>query len=342
MHGTYQTLEACLEYYLETLGKGTDADGKNKASSVNRQQSVCNRLPRRRYHAKKKGYRSSAGFDPSMYIHELTYKHISDVVSAWPGEGIKLETCCQIIGALRRATNTAKKCGVRTPKIDFSDRSGTTVTEEIHHFTKDEEKPFLEDLANSQHSENADLTILLFYTGMRIGEALSLKWSQVEFDENRILVRRHKTNRKKPPTYVGISKQANAVLARRKLGAKPGAVYVSPCLQGTDGHRRYGNNWFVQSMNRLGFNAEEALERNHGIKLTIHCLRKTFASRLLLAGTPMKGVSVLLGHSHPFRSLSGATGALSRPMSRRMQPPCSTGSTGARDKAVSRLIQRQR
>ena len=150
-------------------------------------------------------------------------------------------------------------------------------------------------------------------TGMRSGELLGLRWSDVELHGNRIHVRRSlswarvRDSEGKPPELsqprffepktatsrriIPLSAELTSALKRWKLQCPKGKdelVFPSPTSPtGAPAHRS----------NVLKRGLYPALTRAKLRRVDMHSLRHSFASILIAAGTPITEVQGLLGHS---------------------------------------------
>lgn len=152
------------------------------------------------------------------------------------------------------------------------------------------------------------LYVLLATTGLRLGEALGLKWEDIDFNAGRIAIRRAlqrqhgaglvlvepKTERSRRTvhladgTVVSLREQRRQQLEER-LAAGPvwqgmGLVFATVSGKPIDA-------WRVNESFR------KALERANLPKIRVHDLRHTAATLLLAQGTHPKVVQELLGHS---------------------------------------------
>jgi site-specific recombinase XerD len=135
----------------------------------------------------------------------------------------------------------------------------------------------------------AVLSLLLLDTGMRLGEALALRVSDVDFPESRCLVRRSKTRAfRTVPVSLSLKKHLQHYLIRREqrlalvASGDTDVLFVTeegkPCSVGT------------------AEKSFKGLARATGIPgLHPHLLRHTFATQSLLNGAPLPAVMRLGG-----------------------------------------------
>ena len=132
-------------------------------------------------------------------------------------------------------------------------------------------------IAGATNKLTRDLITFLIYTGCRKGEALNLKWDDVDLKNDVIAVKGTKT---KYDRYIPISKPLKAIL--RGIEKNQGFVYV-----------------FNRNGAKLGNFRKSSMTacRNAGLKdLRIHDLRHVFASKMVMNGTSLYITGELLGH----------------------------------------------
>jgi integrase len=143
----------------------------------------------------------------------------------------------------------------------------------IRYVTEEEEIKLLDYC-----SENTkDIVLFALNTGMRRSEIFNLKWSDVDFRQRNIIVRRSKNNE-----YRVIPMHSSVVSILKRLHKKASSIYVFE-----------GKNGKLTTV-KTGFNKAV---RKAGIKdLRFHDLRHTFASRLVMNGVDIASVKKLMGH----------------------------------------------
>jgi integrase/recombinase XerD len=132
------------------------------------------------------------------------------------------------------------------------------------------------------------LVWFLRWTGLRLGEALSLRISDVDLDDGTVYVRASKTARGRRAVPITDElrpriKEWLRVLGRRRLYRKDGPFLPS----------RHGNPWTQQYAQKIIRRVGDRVEIE---RLTPHRLRRTFGSHLLNEGVRLEVVSKLLGH----------------------------------------------
>jgi integrase len=185
---------------------------------------------------------------------------------------------------------------------------------EMHPWTVEELRAFL-----GQRAEAADPLLiawsLLVSTGMRRGEALGLRWADVDFDGSRLSVRRSVSVIKREGAgkviVVGTPKSGkartidldSATLATLKahkaargtlaLALARDDAYVLGNLDGSAWHaERFSRRFGVANDT-----ARKALGEDKLSKIRLHDLRHTHATLMLQAGEAVKVVSERLGHA---------------------------------------------
>jgi integrase len=128
----------------------------------------------------------------------------------------------------------------------------------------------------------------LRWTGLRLGEALSLLISDLDLLEGTVYVRKSKTSRGRRAVPITDElrlriKQWLTILEDRGLHEKDGPLFPS----------RYGNPWTQQYTQKI---IRRVGDRAGIERLTPHRLRRTFGSYLLNEGVRLEVVSKLLGH----------------------------------------------
>lgn len=146
-----------------------------------------------------------------------------------------------------------------------------------------EEEGVLRRVLDGTNPQMRALVLLAINTGLRKGELYNLKWEDVDLGR-RVLAVRGKTAKSRRLRHVPLSAVAHTLLSG--LDRVEGNPYV---FRGRRGKRLVNiDKAFGRLLAKAGI--EDA---------SFHCLRHTFASRLVGKGVPLYAVQKLLGHSDP-------------------------------------------
>ena len=135
--------------------------------------------------------------------------------------------------------------------------------------------------AGSATKQDADFMMLLLFTGIRVNEARTLRWSDVNFKSGMFSMedtKNHSTH------TLPMTKSIEAVLKRRLSARVDNAKYVFPAR---------GNRNLPASMSRTF----ERICRDTGFNFTPHDLRRTFATVASEMGIDVYRIGATLNHS---------------------------------------------
>ncbi len=157
----------------------------------------------------------------------------------------------------------------------------------LRYLTEDEEPRLIDALAERLRP----LAIVAIHTGLRAGELLRLRWSDVDFGSGSIHVREAKSGegRRLPLNQTGLA------ALRQLRGERPKVIQLEVRRGAIEGGHVFGpdGNALRMSLNREFRRAVKAA----GIdELRFHDLRHTFASRLAMRGLDLYRIQTLLGH----------------------------------------------
>jgi integrase len=191
---------------------------------------------------------------------------------------------------------------------------------EMHPWSAAQLAAFLDWAAGN--SEHRELWTVLAMTGMRRGEALSLRWRDADLGRDALSIRRsagmvrefgqgatmvEDDTKSSKPRVVDIDPDTVALLRAWKSErgtlalplAKPDAL-IFGSIEGE--HRNGDHVW--RSFNRDVTRCRKALGEDALPMITVHDLRHTHATLLLLEGVPLHVVSQRLGHANPSITLN--------------------------------------
>lgn len=233
--------------------------------------------------------------------------------------GLSIKTVQNVALVLHKALDEAMKCEY-IPKnpADIATvptyRSENHPKKEIIVLSKQAQKALMDVCDNDVYGV-AIMTAM--YTGVRLGELLGLKWSDINFQAKTITVSRQVNRLKdyspnaKAKTRLGIQEDTKTKSSQRTISISEPLMEI--LLRYQEKQETAKKAW-KKSYHDLGmifaredgYYIDPATFRDHFQKklneaglghYTIHALRHTFATRALEAGIPIKVVSQILGHA---------------------------------------------
>lgn len=177
----------------------------------------------------------------------------------------------------------------------------------------DAERKLLREWAGYRWKRSGDLRyptgagfVFIMNTGLRMGEALALKWSDIDFDrsvvkvtKNMVVIKNRNDSEKKQ--RVVIQNTTKSKKSNREVPLNKEALQSLATLRGTPGasengyviHTKIGKPVLPRSFQQ----SLDLLCKAAGIrKIGVHTLRHTYATRLYEKGADVKVISELLGH----------------------------------------------
>jgi integrase len=242
----------------------------------------------------------------TLRVRQLTRAHVRELLTAKLGAGLARNTVRIIHATLRAMLNAALEDGVilrnpadrlgKAPRLVPTGQAG----DEVRAFTDEQLDRFM--LAAQRE---ADLYCPLFYTmsrtGLRLGEAVALRWDDVDLVARELTVRRTfsgssmGTPKSGKSRRVDLSSNVAALLehldaARKAKALADGRELVELVFPGRD-DQPFDQSRLSKVFKRILKTA--ALPSS----LSPHSLRHSFAIRLIRGAVPLTYVRDLLGHS---------------------------------------------
>ena len=221
--------------------------------------------------------------------------------------GLSPMTIHHVHSCLHKACKDAVRWGhISRNPLDAADppRKKGDGTREMQTWTKEQLKAFLEAVADDRLSP---LWHTIAMTGMRRGEALGLRWSDVDLENSRLSVRRALV----PTNREVVVSEPKTAKGRRVIALDPGTVEVlkTQAARQLEERLQADEAWIESG---LVFTAEngaaldpesvtryfrQAVKRSMLPSIRLHDLRHTHATLALQAGIHPKVVSERLGHA---------------------------------------------
>ncbi|MCC6158873.1 MAG: site-specific integrase [Deltaproteobacteria bacterium] len=223
-------------------------------------------------------------------MNSIRRRDVEEFVAAKVQEGLSPKSVNNLWGTLSRLLRAAVEWEVidRSPmlgvrKLKLSDPS-------FDFYDEDETRRFLDECLRSEPKWHPFFAAA-FMTGARLGELAALRWGDIDLERGIVLIRRAiwrgcegstKSGRNR---YVPINAFLADVLARHRRGKDPnGRVFLS----GID-------DTLTCNSHRKPF--ARVIKRADLKRIRFHDLRHSFASQLVMRGTPLRVVQELLGHA---------------------------------------------
>ena len=152
------------------------------------------------------------------------------------------------------------------------------------------ESELIEILNNTEMQLMKDIFTTAFYTGMRLGELLNMRWNWIDFSQNIITIKNSNefNSKNKRERIIPIHQKVQAILQTRfQLGRLPDNLIF---------YRYNGiklNEDFVSKQFKKAVRAANLNDKIH-----FHSLRHSFASALVQRGISLYAVKELLGHGN--------------------------------------------
>lgn len=190
------------------------------------------------------------------------------------------------LAVARQVFNHARRLGLYqgdppTSKV----KKPTPDNRRLRFLTIQEAKSLLKVLAKAS-PEVRDMALLSLHTGMRAGEVRSLTWADVDIEHGLLTLRDTKNQRTR---HAFMTEAVKDMLRSRQATGPETLVFCGP-----DGKRRSPvAKTFRHAVEKLGLNQGITDPRQ---RVCYHTLRHTFASWLVMRGTPLYTVQKLMGH----------------------------------------------
>ena len=141
-----------------------------------------------------------------------------------------------------------------------------------------------ERIYNSLPNEKKPLFAFLWYTGVRLSNAIYLKWEHVNLKEGYIRIPASYTKQKKE-LILPIPDYLVSIFGHQKRRF-PDSAYVFPSRSGTPFNRSNIRRAWVSALKKAGINKH----------YRIHDIRHSFGARAVRAGVDVRVIKELLGH----------------------------------------------
>lgn len=222
-------------------------------------------------------------------INSLGIYHIEAITRNMIKSGKSKRTIQYALAVISQVWNYARKLEIvngDSPTKKY--KIGKLDNERTRFLTEDEAQKLLIELG--KHSiDLQQMSALSLFCGLRAGEIFKLRWEDVDFNNNTILLRATKSGKSR---YAFMTPEIKTIFESRKIGIINHNTLIFPA---TNGQQR-------QSISKVFSLVVDALGLNDGVndnknKVVFHTLRHTFASWLAKKGVPLYSIQKLMGHA---------------------------------------------
>ena len=259
----------------------------------------------------------------------LTPQHVQSMMNRELANGLSPRSVLHLRAVLRSALTQAVRWGILPRNVAALVDPPHVPKYEIHPLSPDEARAFLEMVAGDRL---AALYTVALAVGLRQGEALGLRWNDIDLDHGSLAVR-HALQRVNGKLQLG---EPKTVLSRRTIALPPFAVTALRQHRGRQRQERLweGAQWqehmlvFTSTIgtpldgSAVTKRLQRLLREAELPKQRFHDLRHSAATLLLVQGVPARVVMETLGHSQislTLNTYSHVSPALQREAATRME-----------------------
>ncbi|MBS4035889.1 MAG: tyrosine-type recombinase/integrase [Ignavibacterium sp.] len=227
---------------------------------------------------------------------KLSFKHFKDFIGDLPINEINLKQIDNFVTTIYARSESASSLYYRTLKAAFSKAviwdyikenpfkkiKAPKLAKSLPVFINEEQLQAI--LSETEEQYLKDIFTFAFYTGMRIGEILNMKWNWIDTTQNIIIIKNSSTfkSKSKKERIIPIHNKVNEILSRQKQNT----AFVF--------YRYIGiklNENFISKKFKAAVRDAKLSDDIH-----FHTLRHSFASNLVQKGANLYVVKELLGH----------------------------------------------
>jgi len=217
-----------------------------------------------------------------MLLSDITPLSISNYYQKRKGDGVSISSINREFAMLSKAFNLAYKRWGWCNENPCSKIQREPENNQVDRWLTNEESERLISVCSSYlNGDMVDIVIIALHTGMRQGEILNLKYTDIDIFRKVITVLKSKN---KTPRTIPMNETVYQLFLRRsKIRSMSGFVF-------TTGN---GTRHMVRNLIR---EFDKAVEKAEIKDFTFHCLRHTAATWMIQCGIDIYTVSKIMGH----------------------------------------------
>lgn len=241
-------------------------------------------------------------------LENLKPAHVQQAYNALSAEGLAPRTVRQVHLTLHKALEDALRLELIVRNVSDATTLPRLKTEEMHWYTADQ---LAQLFAATEGDRFHALWVVLGTVGPRLGEALGLKWSDIDLDARTLSIRRTLQRVRSGGGLVFGEPKSKSSRRTVELPTSTVAALVAHRERQTFERKRLGDAWQEQGLvfpSEIGTPIEQGQIWRKWSQATlaadipryrIHDLRHTVATLLLAGGMQTIEVAATLGHSNP-------------------------------------------
>ena len=192
---------------------------------------------------------------------------------------------------------------VKKKEIPFLSKEDAELFYQTAQMTKPNGEPL--------YGVNAPVAVFIMYSGLRVSEALGLKWKNVDFENNKIkiveslAIKKNRDAKDNDYKYIEYDKAPKSKDSVRTVPLPARAIAILKMFEARNPKHK-DNDYVFTNKNGDTIERRQLNRTIRGIAkrskcsvedFTVHTLRHTYGSILIAEGVDIKKVSELLGHS---------------------------------------------